>query len=270
MQLPVLSHSAPGAADLMRMFAQTERVWARHLGEETVLDFGTAIRSVELPNVYDANLLLDAALPPGFSAEQAFEAVTAHFAEAGQRCWAWSPNVSADAAQIAPLRQYLLERNYRHQLTDVLHRQAVKAIPAVPRPDLQIIPARASYRHARALAEEATRSHGEPQLVDARLLHVDDPHVDALLALEDGRAVGGLAVLSVGEIGRIDDVFVLESHRRRGIGRTLMVRALEIAARALLRHIFLSCHGSNEPAMSLYKSFGFTRIGAIEAFYAPP
>ena len=57
-------------------------------------------------------------------------------------------------------------------------------------PGLQIIPARASYRHARLLAEESAgdRWGGLEQLVEAHLRRLDNAHWDALLALKDDRA----------------------------------------------------------------------------------
>jgi ribosomal-protein-alanine N-acetyltransferase len=99
------------------------------------------------------------------------------------------------------------------------------------------------------------------------MMHLDDPHWDALLALKDGTAVATLGVLAVGEIGRIEQVFVSPEHRRRGIGRTMMSRALEICARSLFKHVFLSCDGDNTPAIALYKELGFTKIGEIVSYY---
>src|SRR5258706_537062 len=116
-------------------------------------------------------------------------------------------------------------------------------MPAVPRPALQISPPsaydlvrlfhRTELHWTRPLGEEAAERWNEPQVAEAHMLQLDDPHWDALLALRDGRPVGGVGVLSVGDVGRIDEVFVSEPARRRGIGRTLMSRALEICARSL-------------------------------------
>jgi ribosomal protein S18 acetylase RimI-like enzyme len=133
--------------------------------------------------------------------------------------------------------------------------------------DLKIIPARASYRHSQTLAEEASRRWNEPQLVDAAMLHLDDPHWDAMIALKDGRAVARVGVLAVGDIGRIDHVFVSEPFRGQGIGRTMMSRALEICARSLFKHVFLSVAPDNSRAIDLYQRLGFEKIGAIEEYH---
>jgi len=73
----------------------------------------------------------------------------------------------------------------------------------------------------------------------------------------------------VGEIGRIDTLLVSEKHRRRGIGRTLMSRALEICARSLFKHIFLSCRPASAPAQALYAQLGFRKVGDFVEYIAP-
>jgi ribosomal protein S18 acetylase RimI-like enzyme len=131
---------------------------------------------------------------------------------------------------------------------------------------LTIIPARASFRHARALAGEAAAAWGEPDLVEASLQHLDDPHWDALLALRDGVAVARVGVLAVGEIGRVEHVFVSAPFRRQGIGRTMVGRALEICARSLFKHVMLSVRPDNGGAIALYEQLGFRKIGRMTAY----
>ena len=127
-----------------------------------------------------------------------------------------------------------------------------------------IIPARASFRHARQLAEESSRDWDTPQLADAWMLHLEDPQCDAILALKDGVAAALVIVLTIGEIGGIQDVFVSAAFRGQGIGRTMMSRALEICARSLFKHVFLSVDPDNTPAVNLYRKVGFERIGRID------
>jgi ribosomal protein S18 acetylase RimI-like enzyme len=133
---------------------------------------------------------------------------------------------------------------------------------------LTVIPARASFRHARQLLVEWT-SHFHPQLPELLMLNLEDPQTDALIALKDGTPVAFVAVLPVGEIGCIEDIFVSAPFRGQGIGRTMMSRALEICARSLFKHVFLSCESTNAPAISLYHKVGFERIGAYTTYRAP-
>ena len=96
--------------------------------------------------------------------------------------------------------------------------------------------------------------------------HLDDPHWDALLALRDGEPVARAGVMAVGEIGRIDQVFVSEPFRRQGIGRTMMGRVLEICARSLFKHVMLAVDPRNHAAITLYEQLGFRKIGQIVAY----
>ena len=84
-----------------------------------------------------------------------------------------------------------------------------------------------------------------------------------MLALENGRATAGLGILTVGEIGRIENVYVSPDHRRKGIGRSMMMRALDSCARSLFKHVFLSVDPANVAAIALYQSLGFERIGQM-------
>ena len=148
----------------------------------------------------------------------------------------------------------------------------LKSFPTEPLREvdnLKIIPARASFRHARALAEESARDWNAPALADAKMLHLDDPHTDALLAIRDGVAAATTAVLSVGEIGAIQELFVSAPFRRQGIGRTMMSRALEICARSLFKHVFVCVEPDNAPAIGLYHRCGFQKVGETVSYRAP-
>ena len=267
MSLPILhtsTHATPDA--LARYFHQTERDWTRHLAEETALDVGTAFCNPQLPNVWDANCVLDAALPETMSPAQAVEVAREHFDACGVACRRWVMNPSAPAQRTQPLVEHLLADGHRADAHDILYLAQLPQTKVVEVGGLKIIPARASFRHARQLAEEAAQRWDEPTLADAMMEHVQDPHFDAVLALKDGQAVATAGVLAVGEIGRIDDVYVAERFRRLGIGRTMMSRALEICARSLFKHVLLACRHDNVAAQALYRTLGFVKIGVIAQY----
>jgi len=182
------------------------------------------------------------------SPEQAVALVDEHYRAAGSRCRMWVMNPSSPPERNAPLVQYLMDQGHTRSSVDIHYLAGLPRTPISEVGGLTIIPARASYRHARALAEEAARNWSEPQLADAALLHLDDPHTDALIALKDGVPVAFVNVLSVGEIGEIAELFVSAPFRGQGIGRTMMSRALEICARSLFKHVFLSVRPENDAA----------------------
>lgn len=275
MPLPILQgRHAATTDDLVRLFHRSELHWARHLGEEASLDVGTAIVNASLAGVWEANRVLDAALPDGTPPADALAEADAHYAAAGARCAQWTMNPSAPPGRTAPLVEHLLAAGWHAHRADILHlvgltEAAAAADDEGAPPGPTIIPARASFRHARALAEAAAARWGQPQLAEARMLHLDDPHWDALLALRDGDAVAGAGVLAVGDIGRIDGVFVAEPYRRLGIGRTMMRRALDVCARSLFKHVMLCVEAGNGPAIALYGQLGFRKIGQIVSYRAP-
>ena len=270
MPLPILHGSnQPTTEMLVRYFHQTERHWTEHFAEPMELDVGVAFTNPSLPNVHDANRVLMASLPEGISAADALKLVEDHFAQQGVRCSSWTMNPSAPDAQRRQLVELLVSRGYKPIALDILYLRRVHVPAVLDASDLTIIPARASFRHARALAEEAAKQWNEPQLADAAMLHLDDPHWDALLALKDGVAVAEAGVLAAGEIGRIDDLFVAPANRHQGIARIMMDRILEICARSLFKHVFASCDPGNQNAQSLYRKLGFEKIGQFVPFHAP-
>jgi ribosomal protein S18 acetylase RimI-like enzyme len=98
---------------------------------------------------------------------------------------------------------------------------------------------------------------------------LDDPHYESLIALRDGQPIARAGVLTLGEVGRIENVLVIPSVRRQGVGRTMMSRMLEICARSLFKHIFLTCNADNLAANALYSTLGFKKIGEM-IDYRPP
>jgi ribosomal protein S18 acetylase RimI-like enzyme len=267
MPLPILqSANVHGSADLVRLFHHTELQWARHLSEETPLEAGVAFANPELPRVWDANRVLDAAVPAGSTPEELVAEAESFFAERGTPCAQWTMNPSAPAERAAPLIRYLESSGWRADPADIFYLPGRPPAPIREAAGLTIIPARASFRHWRELAEEWARCRAEPQLADAAMLHLDDPHYDAMLALRDGKVAGRAGVLAVGDVGRIDQVYVAEAFRRQGVGRTLMSRALEICARSLFRHVMLSRDPANDAARGLYEGIGFQKIGEIVSY----
>ena len=274
MPLPILQvRTEPSDADLVRLFHRTDAAWTQHLADAEQLDAGTAYANAALPGIYNANHVRDAALPAGTIAAQAVAEVDAHYARLGTRCAYWVMNPSAQAAQTRPLADHLLATGHRARFDDILHLGRGERPAAPEMPGLRVIPARASYRHARQLFEQAARERHAgsdiDQHVEAAVLHVDDPHADTLLALDGDRAVATISVLAVGDLGQIENVYVAATHRRRGIGRLLLTRALEVCARSIFRHVFILVDPANTPAVALYRSFGFERIGQLTSYCAP-
>src|SRR4029079_6343235 len=144
MPLPILqSHQSASADDLMRYFHKTELHWGQHVAEDTTLDVGTALTNPQLPNVWDANRMLDAALPEGMTPQQAVVEVEEHFAKVGTTCWSWTMAPAAPAERTRPLVEYINSRGWAESGFDVMYlgQPPARAIQEVG--GLKIIPARA-------------------------------------------------------------------------------------------------------------------------------
>lgn len=76
----------------------------------------------------------------------------------------------------------------------------------------------------------------------------------ALLAIENGHVVGYLDVTVKYKENEIYDLFVLEAFRRRGWGRRLLARAIELNRP---NDMMLLVDADNDPARELYLSAGF-------------
>lgn len=80
--------------------------------------------------------------------------------------------------------------------------------------------------------------------------------------------VGFLGIWFMVDEAHIVTIAVRESHRRRGIGELLLIRALELAAERGEETVSLEVRISNEPAQRLYEKYGFRKAGIRPRYYS--
>lgn len=86
-----------------------------------------------------------------------------------------------------------------------------------------------------------------------------------LFALEDGEAVGCCALMALPDGGfELAKMAVSDAHKGRGLGRALMVAAVERARAAGAPRLYLETNSGLAPALALYRSFGFREITPAE------
>lgn len=97
---------------------------------------------------------------------------------------------------------------------------------------------------------------------------VADPARSLLVAELDGRLVGTVDLLIAPNLTHhaqpwalVENVVVAESARRLGVGRTLMLRALEIAREAGCYKVNLISGNERTGAHDFYRSLGFEAVG---------
>ena len=265
-KLPVLGASAKPVtpADLILRSLHAEAIYDAALGDTVHLDIGTAIMSPDLPDVDMANEIRDVQTPAGTSPDAATAAALAVFAARGLRPLAWSFSGGRMDPDIAAA---LETHGYRHHVAEVWalnHPQIAGA-----RSDLAVISARASYPSIREIltAVGADIAHEPPariqQYAEAAVRTLDDPRVDALLALHGETPVGLAYLVTAGESGFLADLYVHPAHRRSKVATTLLERIVELATRSRHRSLTLLCRPNNPAARALYEKTGWSKVGEV-------
>ncbi|WP_230685063.1 ribosomal protein S18-alanine N-acetyltransferase [Cellulomonas sp. JZ18] len=87
--------------------------------------------------------------------------------------------------------------------------------------------------------------------------------------LPDGRLVGYAGTWFDGYDVQVMTVGTDAAHQGRGIGRLLLVHLLEQARGTGAESALLEVRVDNDPAIHLYESLGFTRLGRRRGYYQP-
>ena len=92
----------------------------------------------------------------------------------------------------------------------------------------------------------------------------------ALTNAEPARVVGYCVVWIVFEHVHIQNLSIHPEHRRRGLGRLLVHRALEEGRSRGAAAALLEVRRSNEAAQRLYRNLGFVETGTRRDYYSRP
>ena len=126
------------------------------------------------------------------------------------------------------------------------------------------------YEHAAEGAEIERLCFSDPWSESAMGGLAEPPYV-AFAAVEDGRLVGYVGMLCVLGEGNIVNVATHPDYRRRGYASKLLDTLIDYSVDSgELELLFLEVRESNEAAISLYKSKGFSEVGRRPKFYTKP
>ena len=89
-------------------------------------------------------------------------------------------------------------------------------------------------------------------------------------AIEEGRAVGYVGVISAPPEGEITNVATHPDFRRRGIGEGILDALKREANARGIESLYLEVRRSNAPARGLYEKMGFRVVGERKGFYKNP
>lgn len=91
-----------------------------------------------------------------------------------------------------------------------------------------------------------------------------------LVADAHGAVAGYVVARSARDEGEILNLGVGGAHRRRGIGRGLVERALALLEERGVQAVYLEVRESNAVARKLYRSLGFAEVGRRGRYYDHP
>ncbi len=171
-----------------------------------------------------------------------------------------------------PTLELYAARGYEHVRTFLRLAVSLDEAPPAPRvpPGIAVRPFRpgTDERAAYAAVQEAFLDHWEPTELtfeEWRAVAYDPPTVDLGLwrIAWDGEEVAGVVIASAQtEDGWVDDLAVRRPWRGRGLGRALLLTALEaLRARGLTRALLGVDTDNPTGAMGLYSSAGMTQSG---------
>jgi ribosomal-protein-alanine N-acetyltransferase len=83
----------------------------------------------------------------------------------------------------------------------------------------------------------------------------------------DNKIIGYVGIAFIGTAADIQTIAVVPDLQRAGIGSSLLRLALASAKQRGVKQIFLEVAVENEPAISLYKNFGFEQISIRPNYY---
>lgn len=125
-------------------------------------------------------------------------------------------------------------------------------------------------KHIEQIAEIEKQSFSRPWSENGLREELENPNA-AFFAAEIGDIVLGYAGMHCAlDEGFIANIAVLPVFRGKGVASALLRRFDEIARERKLSRLTLEVRQSNEPAISLYKKFGFVEDGIRKNFYRDP
>ena len=154
-----------------------------------------------------------------------------------------------------PLRDAYRSLGYRLGTTEAFMLHRLQGIPRLPSP----FPIRRVLTEE--LSDKVTKVSGRRQILPEHL--TKDAPLRLYTALDQGKPIGWVKSIAVGSSNWVSNVYVLPSHRRRGIGKSLMAKMLrDDRACGSRQSILLASH----TGALLYDAVGYESLGHLLLF----
>ncbi len=133
---------------------------------------------------------------------------------------------------------------------------------------ITIVPMMREHTEALARIEQECFSH--PWTQENLIEELDNRTARFFTALSGDTPVGYIGTFVAADSCYLSNIAVRSDHRRRGVGKALLMKASEQAAREGAASISLEVRPSNAPAIALYASLDFEEVGLRRRFYRDP
>lgn len=243
---------------------RTNQAYYAQLSEPESLDWGIAYKSPRFPRLPEGNQFREIILETPQALPEAFDSVESYFAKHNLKCHRWAP--AADQSVVA-LDEFLTARGFeRYDLSAMVVRRWVD----LPHGDVRVLPARAMRKAwGRILADRfsPTRTPLLETLVEAAGERLNDPQMDGFVATLNGEPAGCCTLYQVGDIGRVTDLYVTQSLRRRGVATALMRHVLRLARRLTMRITCTEIPAGQPFLLDMFGGWGLEIDGTISEFH---
>ena len=129
---------------------------------------------------------------------------------------------------------------------------------------LRIVPL--CEKHIASLAALEATCFSDPWSENALREELTNPCARFLVALVDNEVAGYLGCHHVAGEGFVTNIAVFPARRRQGVAKAL----INAAVSQPISRLSLEVRASNQAAITLYRSLGFTEDGVRPRFYAHP
>lgn len=251
-----------GGPNVRGSILRTNQAFLELVSEKTTLDYGIAFASPQFSTVSECNQFREVWVDSADEAAKAIEQADAHFAESGLTCNRWAPAEDQKPETIEPT---LLAAGFRR---DDRVAMALDGWPASMESPGQyrVLPARAMRAaFAEVCRQRATDAEGDAR-VEVDNERLDDHRLDAFVLMDGKKPVGVCSLFQVGDIGRIIDLYVVESARRQKAGTEMACHIIALARRLTVSVVCLEVRETNEQAIAFVKQCGFVEAGRLVEF----
>jgi len=245
-------------------FLRANQAWCLQLCEKETLNLGIAYYSDRFAQLPETNQYREVIAEDSTDVSAALDEASRWFSEKNLQCHRWAPATG----QASPaLEDLLTQKGFTKRTYTVF---ALARWPKIQRPDdLRILPARAVRDAFRRSIIEASSKDSlvQPQiLADAWIERLDEPQLDAFVAMKASTPLGYAGLFQVGDIAQVLLPRVADRTLRPQVEKALLGHLLILAKRLAMANIVTALDENDHEERVHLESCGFVADGTIVEF----